>query len=103
MRYTNLILILALVVCVIPGASASWFNETSATLLTDVEDGFKDLVIAVLALGLLYSTAATLIGHFGHNQMLFKSGVCGFGVIAGVIILYALAKEISEYFFDTYW
>jgi len=103
MKYTNLIAIVGLVLVMIPGASASWFNETSAGLFTDVEDGLKDCVLALVGICLIGSGVALVVGWFGHNNTLFKKGVYGFGIIAGLAIIYFLAVEIFNYFVTKYW
>lgn len=103
MKFTYLILIVGLILLVIPGASASWFNETSATLFTDIEDGTKDLVLAIVGICLIGSGAAVLIGWFGHKNSLFTTGVYGFGIIVALAILYSIAIEVFDYFVMKYW
>lgn len=98
MSIVKIILIVFIVLCLVPSASAAWFNETIASTFNDVEAGGVEFVLALFGLCFIYSVAATLIGHFGHRQSLFKSGISGFGVIILIIILYALAISIGDYF-----
>lgn len=103
MTVVKKIYIVLLVICLVPCASAAWFNETSASLFTDVEDGLKELVIAFVGICMIISGIAVVAGWFGHNNSLFKKGVTGFGVIALMAVLYYLGTEIFDYFVDNYW
>lgn len=103
MRYIKLFLIVALFFVFVPCASASWFNETSADLFTDVEYGLKELVLGFIGICLIGSVVAVLIGWFGHNNSLFKQGVGGFGIIIFIAIIYFIAVEVFNYFVTNYW
>ena len=108
MLYIKILSIVALVLCIVPVVSAvnetsNMFEETTDGLFNDLEVGLKELIMAIVGIFALYSIAAIIIGWFGHNNKLFKSGVSGCGVIILAAVAYFLAINGFNYFVNNYW
>lgn len=107
MSYLKIIYIVTLMMCIVPVVSAGnesgMFEETTDGLFNDLEVGLKEFILAIVGIFALYSIAAIIVGWFGHNNKLFKSGVSGCGVIILAAIAYFLAINGFNYFVDNYW
>ena len=111
MIYIKILYVVALVLCIVPIAfcedtedeTGNMFEETTDGLFNDLEVGLKELIMALVGIFALYSIAAIIIGWFGHNNKLFKSGVSGCGVIILAAVAYFLAINGFNYFVNNYW
>ena len=108
MSNLKILYLVVLMLCIVPLVSAGnetgkMFEETTDGLFNDLEVGLKELIMALVGIFALYSIAAIIVGWFGHNNKLFKSGVTGCGVIILAAIAYFLAINGFNYFVDNYW
>jgi len=108
MSYIKILYIVAVMLCIVQVVSAgnetgNMFEETTDGFFNDLEVGLKELIMAIVGIFALYSIAAIIVGWFGHNNKLFKSGVSGCGVIIFAAIAYFIATNGFNYFVNNYW